>query len=494
MMIFTTTYKFMTSISITLLFCLSIFSTLGHASSLPDFTELVQEASPSVVNIATIKYGNKYGIAYDGLAEQYNLPKDMPDIFRHFFGPQGPSQDPSQGDQRGGQGYGQTPNPPSEKSSLGSGFIISADGYILTNNHVVQGADEIIVRFSDRRELEAELIGADERADLALLKVKATGLPAVELGNSDTLKVGEWVLAIGSPFGFDYSVTAGIVSALGRSLPNENYVPFIQTDVAINPGNSGGPLFNLEGEVIGINSQIYTRSGGFMGVSFAIPISVAINVVEQLKDKGKVSRGWLGVVIQEVNKELAESFGLKQAKGALVAQLVPGSPAEKGGLLSGDIITAFNGQEINFATDLPHRVGRVKPGADAKLNIVRNGKGKVIHLEIGSLPDSDSASLGQQNSSPDYQQNRLGVVVSELSAKQQRSFGNGVLVQQVANGLPAAMSGVIAGDVISMIYGERIYSVDDFTRIVKSLPSGRSVPMQIVRRGAAMFIPLRLAD
>jgi serine protease Do len=490
MMILTTTYKFMTSISITFLFCLSLFSALGHASSLPDFTELVQEASPSVVNIATIKYANKYGKAYDGLAEQYNLPKDMPEIFRHFFGPQGPSQ----GGQSGGHGNGQMPDQQSEKSSLGSGFIISSDGYILTNNHVVQGADEIIVRLSDRRELEAKLIGADERADLALLKVKATGLPAVELGNSDTLKAGEWVLAIGSPFGFDYSVTAGIVSALGRSLPNESYVPFIQTDVAINPGNSGGPLFNLEGEVIGINSQIYTRSGGFMGVSFAIPISVAINVVEQLKDKGKVSRGWLGVVIQEVNKDLAESFGLKHAKGALVAQLVPGSPAEKGGLLSGDIITAFNGQEINLSTDLPHRVGRVKPGADAKLSIVRNGKTKVIHLEIGSLPDGNSPSLGQQNSRPDYQQNRLGVVVSELSAKQQRSFGNGVLVQQVANGLSGAMSGVIAGDVISMIYGERIYSVDDFTRIVKSLPSDRSVPMQIVRRGAAMFIPLRLAD
>jgi serine protease Do len=487
MMIFSATYKFITSISITLLFCLSLISALSHASSLPDFTELVQEASPSVVNIATIKYGNKYGKAYDGLAEQYNLPKDMPDIFRHFFGPQGPNQG-------GGQRHGQTPNQPLEKSSLGSGFIISSDGYILTNNHVVQGADEIIVRLSDRRELEAELIGADERADLALLRVKATGLPTVELGNSDTLKVGEWVLAIGSPFGFDYSVTAGIVSALGRSLPNESYVPFIQTDVAINPGNSGGPLFNLEGEVIGINSQIYTRSGGFMGVSFAIPISVAINVVEQLKDKGKVSRGWLGVVIQEVNKDLAESFGLKHAKGALVAQLLPGSPAEEGGLLSGDIITAFNGQEINLSTDLPHRVGRVKPGEDAKLSIVRNGKTKVIYLEIGSLPDGGSTSLGQQSSIPDYKQNRLGVVVRELSAKQQRSFGNGVLVQHVLNGLSGGMSGIIEGDVISMIYGERIYSVDDFTRIVKSLPSGRSVPMQIVRRGAAMFIPLRLAD
>ena len=270
----------------TLLLSFSLLATRGQAA-LPDFTELVQETSPSVVNIATIKHGNQYG----ALSERYNIPQEVPDIFRHFFG------------QPGQHGRGQQPK--QEKSSLGSGFIISSDGYILTNNHVVQGADEIIVRLSDRRELDAQLIGADERADLALLKVKATGLPEVELGNSDALKVGEWVLAIGSPFGFDYSVTAGIVSALGRSLPNESYVPFIQTDVAINPGNSGGPLFNLDGEVIGINSQIYTRSGGFMGVSFAIPISVAIDVAEQLKEKGKVSRGWLGVVIQEVNKDLA---------------------------------------------------------------------------------------------------------------------------------------------------------------------------------------------
>jgi serine protease Do len=459
----------------TLLLSFSLLATRGQAA-LPDFTELVQETSPSVVNIATIKHGNQYG----ALSERYNIPQEVPDIFRHFFG------------QPGQHGRGQQPK--QEKSSLGSGFIISSDGYILTNNHVVQGADEIIVRLSDRRELDAQLIGADERADLALLKVKATGLPEVELGNSDALKVGEWVLAIGSPFGFDYSVTAGIVSALGRSLPNESYVPFIQTDVAINPGNSGGPLFNLDGEVIGINSQIYTRSGGFMGVSFAIPISVAIDVAEQLKEKGKVSRGWLGVVIQEVNKDLAESFGLKQAKGALVAQLVPGSPAEKGGLLSGDIITAFNGQEINLSSDLPHRVGRIKPGTMAKLSIVRNGKSKTIRLEIGALPDGDSQKLGAVPEKPSPKDNRLGVVVAELSAQQERSYGEGVIVQKVENGRAGAMAGIVRGDIISIIYGERIRSVEDFDRIVESLPNGRSVPMQIVRRGAAMFIPLRLTD
>lgn len=458
--------------------CLSFFSFNSHAS-LPDFTELVEETSPSVVNIATIKHGNHYS----NIAEQYNLPPEVPELFRHFFGQPGQ-----------GRGRGQPSQPKQEKSSLGSGFIISTDGYILTNNHVIKDADEIIVRLSDRRELVARVIGADERSDLALLKVDATGLPEVELGNSDELKVGEWVLAIGSPFGFDYSVTAGIVSAKGRSLPNESYVPFIQTDVAINPGNSGGPLFNLEGEVVGINSQIYTRSGGFMGVSFAIPISVAIDVAEQLKDVGRVSRGWLGVVIQEVNKDLAESFGLKQAKGALVAQLVPGSPAELGGLQSGDIITAFNGQEINLSSDLPHRVGRIKPGSKAKLNIVRNGKAKTIRLEIGALPDADGVKLSQMAPQTERQVNRLGIRVAPVSAQQQRSYGDGVVVQSVESGRPGSMAGILRGDVITMIYGEKVRSVDEFNRIVKSLPKGRSVPMQVIRRGTAMFIPVRLSE
>jgi serine protease Do len=460
----------------TLWLCL-IFFTLNSHASLPDFTDLVVETSPSVVNIATIKHGKTYG----NLAEQYNLPPEVPELFRHFFGQQNPRS-------------GQQGQPQEEKSSLGSGFIISSDGYILTNNHVIKDADEIIVRLSDRRELVAQVIGADERSDLALLKVDAKGLPEVELGNSDTLKVGEWVLAIGSPFGFDYSVTAGIVSAKGRSLPNESYVPFIQTDVAINPGNSGGPLFNLDGEVVGINSQIYTRSGGFMGVSFAIPITVAINVAEQLKEKGKVSRGWLGVVIQEVNKDLAESFGLKQAKGALVAQLVPGSPAETGGLQSGDIITSFNGQEIDLSSDLPHRVGRIKPGSQAKLSIVRNGKVKNIRLEIGALPDANDVKLSQTTQQSDRQVNRLGLIVSPVSAQQQRSYGDGVLVQSIERGRPGAMAGIVKGDIVTMIYGEKTRSVDDFNRIVKSLPKGRSVPMQIIRRGAAMFIPVRLSE
>lgn len=480
------------SVFTTLLFCLGLLSLPAQAS-LPDFTELVEETSPSVVNIATIKHANSN--QYGAIAERYNLPQEVPEIFRHFFhqfgiDPRGQGQVPF------GQGPGQG-QPRAEKSSLGSGFIISSDGYILTNNHVIKGADEILVRLSDRRELEAQLIGADERADLALLKVNATGLPEVDMGDSDELKVGEWVLAIGSPFGFDYSVTAGIVSALGRSLPNENYVPFIQTDVAINPGNSGGPLFNLDGEVVGINSQIYTRSGGFMGVSFAIPISVAIDVAEQLKDKGKVSRGWLGVVIQEVNKDLAESFGLRKAKGALVAQLLPGSPAEAGGLQSGDIITSFNGHEINLSSDLPHHVGRVKPGSEAKLHVVRNGKSKVIKLEIGALPEDNGRALGaasQSTPKPAQLENRLGVVVADLTAQQISKYGSGVMVQKVEAGKAGALSGLVSGDIISMIHGERVSSVNDFNRVVQSLPKNRSVPMQIMRRGSAMFIPLRLQD
>ncbi|TXH92520.1 MAG: Do family serine endopeptidase, partial [Pseudomonas sp.] len=293
-------------------------------AELPEFTELVEEASPAVVNIST-----RQNLPQRDVAIQGQMPdlEGLPPMFREFFErnvPQMPRA-PGGGRQR-------------EAQSLGSGFIISDDGYVLTNNHVVADADEIIVRLSDRSELEARLIGADPRTDVALLKVEGRGLPTVMLGKSHALKVGEWVLAIGSPFGFDHSVTAGIVSAKGRSLPNESYVPFIQTDVAINPGNSGGPLFNLDGEVVGINSQIFTRSGGFMGLSFAIPIDVAMDVANQLKAEGKVSRGWLGVVIQEVNKDLAESFGLDKPAGALVAQVLEGGPAARGGLQVGDVI------------------------------------------------------------------------------------------------------------------------------------------------------------
>ncbi|MGR6872952.1 DegQ family serine endoprotease [Pseudomonas sp. HK3] len=457
-----------------LCFCL-LFISAQAFSQLPDFTELVEQSSPAVVNISTTqKPQSRFGANME-------IPQGVPDVFRHFFGvPQTPRGNP--------RGHSQ------ERASLGSGFIVSKDGYVLTNNHVIDGADQIFVRLNDRRELEAELVGHDPSSDLALLKVDAKNLPTVEIGNSEKLKVGEWVVAIGSPFGFDYSVTAGIVSAKGRSLPNENYVPFIQTDVAINPGNSGGPLFNLEGEVVGINSQIYTRSGGFMGLSFAIPMNVAMEVVAQLKENGVVSRGWLGVAIQEVDKNLAESFGLKKAAGALVSQVVHNGPAAAAGLQYGDIITEFNGKEVLLSSDLPHLVGRVRPGAKAVLNVIRNGKVKRLNVEIGVLPQEGNVLASNRAPQQSKQINRLGIEAIGLTASQQKQWDTeGVMVQSVNQG-PGANAGLINGDVITMIYSEIIRDMADFERVVKQLPSGRLVPMRIVRRGSAMFISLRVND
>lgn len=450
--------------------CLLILATTATAQ-LPDFTDLVEETSPAVVNISTTQKPN-------GRFHGQDL-QEIPDIFRHFFGvPQAPRGNP-----RSPRGQ--------ERASLGSGFIVSKDGYILTNNHVIEGADQIFVRMNDRREFEAKLIGSDPSSDLALLKVEAKRLPIVEIGNSERLKVGEWVVAIGSPFGFDYSVTAGIVSAKGRSLPNENYVPFIQTDVAINPGNSGGPLFNLDGEVVGINSQIYTRSGGFMGLSFAIPMNVAMEVVAQLKENGTVTRGWLGVAIQEVDKELAESFGLNKAAGALVSQVVHNGPADEAGVKYGDIITHFNGKEVVLSSDLPHLVGRVRPGSNAKIKVVRNGKNKNLTVKIGALPQEGMAMNSRQPAAPQTT-NRLGISVVELTRDQRKQWDtDGVMVKSVNQGA-GANSGLVNGDIITMIYGEIIRDMKDFERVVGALPKGRSVPMRIVRRGAPMFIPLRI--
>ena len=460
-----------------LCFCL-VFLSMTAMAQLPDFTELVEDAGPAVVNISTTqKQTSRYGRGMD-------LPEGVPDIFRHFFGvPQTPRSNPHATPRGNSQ----------ERASLGSGFIVSKDGYVLTNNHVIDGADQIFVRLNDRREFEAELIGSDASSDLALLKIEAKYLPTVEIGNSEKLKVGEWVVAIGSPFGFDYSVTAGIVSAKGRSLPNENYVPFIQTDVAINPGNSGGPLFNLDGKVVGINSQIYTRSGGFMGLSFAIPMNVAMEVVDQLKETGSVTRGWLGVAIQEVDKDLAESFGLKKAAGALVSQVVQNGPAGEAGVKYGDIITAFNGKPVILSSDLPHLVGRVRPGSNARLKIVRRGKTKTLTVKIGALPQQGMAAAAHV---PDKQvtSNRLGIEVTELTPTQKKQWDtDGVLVKNVSQG-PGANAGLINGDVITMVYSEIIRDIRDFERVVSKLPSGRLVPMRIVRRGAPMFISLRVND
>ncbi|MEE3158403.1 MAG: DegQ family serine endoprotease [Pseudomonadota bacterium] len=454
------------------------WQSLALAADLPDFTELVEEASPAIVNISTRQKAASQNVV-QGMPDL----EGMPPLFREFFErsfPQGRSQREREAPQ-----------------SLGSGFIISHDGYVLTNNHVVADADEIFVRLSDRRELQAELVGADPRSDLALLKIDAgDDLPVVKIGKSADLKPGEWVLAIGSPFGFDYSVTAGIVSAKGRSLPNENYVPFIQTDVAINPGNSGGPLFNLDGEVVGINSQIFTRSGGFMGLSFAIPMDVAMDVVEQIKDSGSVQRGWLGVVIQEVNKDLAESFDLPNPAGALVAQIMPGGPADKGGLKVGDVILEFNGHEVVRSSDLPHAVGRVRPGAEASLVVMRDKERKTLRMEVGALPDDDNvAALTNDAPAQATSSNRLGVTVVELTDEQKKNLDihSGVVVREVMRG-PGAMVGLRPGDIITNLDNQSVDSVETFTEIAGELPDNRSISMRVIRQGRASYITFRLAE
>lgn len=461
-----------------LIFVFFVFSSsFSWADNFPDFKSLVKQAAPAVVNISTIQKTSKQSHPFAGPNGE-----EIPEMFKHFF--RMPESGKGEGPRR------KTPQ------SLGSGFIISEDGYLLTNHHVIVDADKVIVRLADRRELEAEVIGSDKRSDVALLKIDAHDLPIVELGKSKELEVGEWVLAIGSPFGFDHSVTAGIVSAKERALANETYVPFIQTDVAINPGNSGGPLFNLEGEVVGINSQIYTRSGGFMGLSFAIPIDVAMNVADQLKTDGYVTRGWLGVIIQEVNRDLAESFGLDKPAGALVAQVLPGSPAEKAGLMAGDVILSFEGMEVIRSADLPHHVGRVKPGKKARVDIVRGGKAKSIRVEIGVLPTAEQLANNVGGVKPELaKNNRLNVDVDELDIQRKEKWqvAAGVVVRRVMPGA-GSEAGLMVGDVITMLNGEQVKSVNDFNYISKQLPTERSLPMRIVRRGSPMFIPIRIAQ
>jgi len=458
-----------------------LFGAVGtQAAELPDFTGMVEQNSPAVVNISTKSKRSPRRLKRD--FRMPDLPKNSPfnEFFRHFF--------EGQPGRRGGDGEGRmTPQ------SLGSGFIISNDGFIMTNAHVVDDADEIIVRLSDKREFEAEIIGSDKQSDTAVLKIKAKDLPTVKIGKANDLKVGEWVLAIGSPFGFDHSVTAGIVSAKGRSLPKENYVPFIQTDVAINPGNSGGPLFNLNGEVVGVNSQIYSRTGGFMGLSFAIPIEVAMNVADQLRTKGKVSRGWLGVLIQDVTKDLAESFGMDQASGALVSRVIPDSPAEKAKLMPGDIIMEFNGKRLINSSDLPPLVGSSDVNKPSKLSILRQGKKMALDVTIGELPSEDemeakTGTLGQASDKT------LGIKVKELSDDQlkKRGFTNGgVIVYEVGPGA-GSLAGIRRGDIIKMINGTTTGSIEDFKKAVKGLKPGKSVAVLVQRHAAPVFLALKV--
>ncbi len=461
---------------------LLLLSSAAMARELPDFTVLVEKYGPAVVNISTKqKVQARAQMRLPPGVPMPEFPEEGPwgDLFRHFFG--NPGEMPDHPDRE-------------EARSLGSGFVIDSDGYILTNNHVVEGADEILVRLSDRREVEAKLIGADKRSDLALLKVEASGLPVVKFGQGDQIKVGEWVMAIGSPFGFDHSVSVGVVSALGRSLPSESYVPFIQTDVAINPGNSGGPLFNLDGEVIGINSQIYSRTGGFMGLSFAIPVDVALDVVAQIKDKGYVSRGWLGVLIQDVTRELAESFGMKRPAGALVAKVLKDGPAAKAGIEVGDIIVEFGGKDIDASSDLPPVVGRSRVGADTRVTLIRNGKKQSLTVRVEELPKEEELTLaeGKPAKSSD---NALNVTVADLTPEQRKELGlekrQGVIVQQVEEG-PAQEAGIRRGDVLLKLNNVDVDNVAHFKRLVGELPAGKSVPVLIQRRSGPIFLALRL--
>ncbi|MES9850263.1 MAG: DegQ family serine endoprotease [Candidatus Thiodiazotropha sp. L084R] len=470
-------YQFFSSLALIagLMLATSVF-----ARDLPNFADLAEHNAPSVVNISTRSTSSRSNVSPFNMPEFQGLPEDSPlgELMRKFFGNHGYSM----------------PEGEVEKRSLGSGFIISDDGYILTNNHVVEEADEILVRMNDRREFIAEVIGKDERSDIALIKIDADDLPVVEIGDSEMLRVGEWVLAIGSPFGFDHSVTAGIVSAKGRNLPSENYVPFIQTDVAINPGNSGGPLFNMEGEVVGVNSQIYSRSGGFMGLSFAIPIEMAINVADQLKTRGRVTRGWLGVLIQDVTKDLADSFGMDHPRGALIARVLPDSPSEKAGLQVGDVILSFNETPINSSSELPPLVGRSNIDKPAKLKILRKGKIKQVSVNIGELPAEEKLGM-TRNPAPKVSENRLGLMVSkvteQLKKQQSLSSQRGVVVESVT-GKAAREAGMQQGDIITMINNVDIEGVEHFNQLVKELPGEKTVALLVHRNTGPIFLALHV--
>lgn len=458
--------------SLLLLFCSSQI-----LADLPDFTELVEANHKSVVNISTTAKS-------EGSGSQQSMPEldDSPfgEFFRKFLEQQ-QNAPGAQEQQFRPQQF--------ESDSLGSGFIVSSDGYVLTNNHVVDGAEEIIVRLHDRRQYVAELVGKDARSDVAVLKIDATDLPAARIGSSSDLKVGEWVLAIGSPFGFDFSVTAGIVSATGRSLPRENYVPFIQTDVAINPGNSGGPLFNLAGEVVGINSQIYSRTGGFMGLSFSIPIEMAIDIADQLKESGTVSRGWLGVIIQEVTRELAESFSMATAHGALISRILPDSPAADSRLMVGDVIVGFNGNYVDKSSSLPPLVGQVRAGGTATVDVIREGKEVTFDILIGELPGAEELA-STRLPDPVKVSNKLGIEVAPIDDDARaRLESGGVEVKSVSEG-PAKLAGIREGDILTMIDNAHIDNADDFEKAMKNVISGTSIAVLVQRDQGPIFLAL----
>jgi len=454
------------------LFLVTVILSPKSYAELPDFTEIVEEASPAVVKVL---------VEYESENPRYQEQlEELPEYLRRFF------------DFRGG------PPVPRERAGMGSGFIISGDGYVVTNNHVVENARRVVVRLPDRQEFDAEVVGLDPRSDLAVLKIEGEGLPTLNLAGDRDVKVGQWVLAIGSPFSLDFSVTAGIVSALGRSLPTEtgdNYVPFIQTDVAINPGNSGGPLFNMEGEVIGVNSQIFTRSGGSIGLSFAIPASVVRNVVQQIQETGLVERGWLGVSIQDVDRNLADSFGLDRPRGALIAQVGKDSPAEQAGLEPGDVILSFAGEAIETSADLPHVVGLIAPGTKVVAVIFREGDEQDLTVEVGGL-GADEVARVNTGVAADGSVSILGMRLVEADPAELSSIGlsGGVAVSQVDRGSPADEAGVMTGDVLTRLGNQPVGRIEDLDGLAEQLLPGSSVPARLIRGRSPLFIGIRIPE
>ena len=430
---------------------------------LPNFADIVSQQGAAVVNISVS--GTSKTAFPGGLQMNPNDP--FYEFFRRFQPPMPPGGTPTRG--------------------LGSGFIVSTDGLVLTNAHVVADADEVTVKLTDRREFKARVIALDKPTDVAVLKINATNLPAVKIGDPQHARVGDWVIAIGSPFGFENSVTAGIISAKSRSLPDDGYVPFLQTDVAVNPGNSGGPLFNMDGEVIGINSQIYSQSGGYQGLSFSIPIDVAMKVEKQLVDHGKVSRGRLGIIIQEVNQELADTFGLSKTVGALVSSVEKDGPADKAGIEPGDVILKLNGKEVSRSADLPLMVTDLAPGTTAKLDIWHKGKAKELSINIGEMKTADASGKASTNTD----KSKLGLAVRPLTAEERKQVevSGGLLVEDVSNG-PAVRAGIRPGDVILAVNGEKTTSVEDLHTYIAR--HGKRVALLILRDGQKLFVPINL--
>ena len=459
---------------VALLMCVCAIG-VSAATALPDFISLVAEHGPAVVNISATRRNPSTAAGKSESLSIPDLPEDSPyhEFFRRYF-------------------FGRPDEERFHAQSLGSGFIISPDGYIICNHHVIRDADEVVVRLNDRREFDAEIVGIDERSDIGLLKIDAVDLPSVRIGAGNDLQVGEWVLAIGSPFGFEHSVTAGIVSAKGRSLPRESYVPFIQTDVAINPGNSGGPLFNLAGEVVGINSQIFSGTGGFMGLSFAIPIEVAVNVVTQLREQGRVSRGWLGVLIDDVSPGMAESLDMDRPRGAWIAKVLPDGPAASAGLEENDIVLEFDGNVVSRSSDLPPIVGRTRVGTRVPVKVLRDGEARTLYVLTAELPGEDEIRFAVGRTPEPTTIAALGIEVAEPTPEQRRQWGlseGGVLVTEVEEG-PAYRAGLRPGDLILSVEGADVNGAGELLDLTERLPGDEEFSILAQRRDEIIVFTL----